>query len=210
MQSAAPGWYPGPDGTQRYWDGQQWLAIPPPAAGAPQRKSPARMVALVAGPIVVVLLVVVGLLIKADSDRTQAAAEQAAIEQAAAEEAASAEAAAQEAAEEEAAIEAAAQAQEDEDNAERRDREAMVPQIEASIQTMAEEHVDDGFLEGPILSVTCSPVGGGSTDDLTQQTTVFDCFVANEDNGDGTFSGYSYNATMNWGTGQFTYGMGAP
>lgn len=42
-QRAAPGWYPTPDGQQRYWDGQQWtqhvapLATPPhPHAAAQQ------------------------------------------------------------------------------------------------------------------------------------------------------------------------------
>jgi hypothetical protein len=33
----APGWYPDPSGAQRYWDGQQWLALPPPAAPAERR-----------------------------------------------------------------------------------------------------------------------------------------------------------------------------
>jgi hypothetical protein len=31
-----------------------------------------------------------------------------------------------------------------------------------------------------------------------------------EDNGDGTMSGYTYNATMNWSSGSHTYGLGAP
>ena len=40
-----------------------------------------------------------------------------------------------------------------------------------------------------------------ATDDLTEQTTVFECFAAIKDNGDGTMSGYTYNATMNWSSG---------
>lgn len=55
-----------------------------------------------------------------------------------------------------------------------------------------------------------APVGGGSTDDLTETTTVFECFAANEDNGDGTMSGCKYHATMNWSTSEFTYGLGKP
>lgn len=29
MQPQPPGWYPTPDGRHAYWDGQQWLPIPP-------------------------------------------------------------------------------------------------------------------------------------------------------------------------------------
>lgn len=55
-----------------------------------------------------------------------------------------------------------------------------------------------GLIDGSIISVSCSPVSGGSTDDLTETTTVFECFVATNDNGDGTMSGFKYHATMNW------------
>ena len=75
---------------------------------------------------------------------------------------------------------------------------------------MAEKHVGDGLFDGPVLSVSCDPVGGGSTDDLTAKTTVFECFAATKDNGDGTLSGMKYHATMNWDTGEYTYGFGAP
>jgi hypothetical protein len=32
--------------------------------------------------------------------------------------------------------------------------------------------------------------------------------VANKDNGDGTSSGYFFNATVNWNSGSYTYGLG--
>jgi membrane protein involved in colicin uptake len=92
----------------------------------------------------------------------------------------------------------------------RQQRADAVPGIEESIKVMAEGHITDGLIDGPILVVDCSPVNGGSTDDLTEKTTVFECFVANVDNGDGTYRGYTYNATMNWSTGSYTYGFGAP
>jgi hypothetical protein len=95
-----------------------------------------------------------------------------------------------------------------ETDAKRADRAATVTEIEGAIKTMAEKHVSDGLYDGPILSVSCDPVGGGSTDDLTAKTTVFDCFVAVKDNGDGTMSGKKYHATMNWDTQQYTYGLG--
>lgn len=205
---AQPGWYPTPDGTQRYWDGLRWLSIPPPEAPQsvdekPHRRS-RRVWTLVAVMAVVVvgLLVAVGVGFKAEQDREVAAAEEAKR----AEEAASAQAA-----DEAAAAEVAAQREQERAEAEEREvrREAMTG-IEASVETMAEEHIEEGIIEGPVLAVSCSPVAGGLIDDLTEQTTVFDCFVATEDNGDGTMSGLSYNATMNWSTGEYTYGLGAP
>ena len=72
---------------------------------------------------------------------------------------------------------------------------------------MAEDDITQGLLTGPVISVNCNPVSG-STDDLTDTTTTFDCFVANKDNGDGTSSGYFFNATVNWNSGSYTYGLG--
>lgn len=57
------------------------------------------------------------------------------------------------------------------------------------------------------MSASCNPVSG-STDDLTDITTSFDCFVATKDNADGTQSGYFFNATVNWNSGEYTYGLG--
>lgn len=94
--------------------------------------------------------------------------------------------------------------------AKRLERKLMLVQVEGSIKTMAEKHVANGLFDGPILSASCDPVGGGSTDDLTAKTTIFDCFAATTDNGDGTLSGRKYHATVNWDTGNFTYGLGAP
>ncbi|GFG80335.1 zinc ribbon domain-containing protein [Mycobacterium paragordonae] len=102
---------------------------------------------------------------------------------------------------------AADQARRDAD-AKRAKRALAVMDIEVSIKTMAQKHVADGLFDGPVLSVSCSPVGGGSTDDLTAKTTVFDCFVATKNNGDGTSTGRKYHATMNWDTENYTYGYG--
>lgn len=207
---APPGWYPTPDGHQRFWDGTQWMSIPPPGEAlgqdfVPQRRARRRW------PLVVLVAVLVaggataGVVVKIERDREVAAAEEAAL----AEELASA-AAAEEAASAEAAAEAAEQRDREQHEAsERQQRREVIEEIEESVWEMAEEHVDEGILDGPILSVTCSPVAGGSIEDLTEQTTVFDCFVANEDNEDGTMSGFPYNATMNWTTGSFTYSIGA-
>ncbi len=213
----AAGWYPTPTGEQRYWDGQQWLSLPPPPDAAPmtpgvhlggpgpKRSQRTKWSLIVASAVLLLGLIGGGIAWKiADDERRAEAAAQAAAEQSAAE------ASEEKAREEAAAASAAAAAQERADDAERASRLSSIPEIEASVKAMAEDHAADGLIDGPITEVTCSPVGGGSTDDLTQQTTVFECFAAYKDNGDGTMSGYTYNATMNWSTGSYTYGLGAP
>ncbi|CAJ1506181.1 DUF2510 domain-containing protein [[Mycobacterium] holstebronense] len=95
------------------------------------------------------------------------------------------------------------------DDEKRSERKSAVDRIEQSVRSLAEQQMQDGLFDGPILKVSCDPVGG-STDDLSEQTTIFECFVANEDNGDGTLSGEKYHARMNWETEELTYGYGAP
>jgi len=209
----AAGWYPTPSGEQRYWDGEQWLALPPPAGTAgtsvvtpePGATPPKRRVGkwlAIAGAVAVLLgLIGGGIAWKVADDARVAAAEDAAAEE---------KAAAEEREKQEREDAAAEAAQERRDEADRSARRASVTEIETSVKTMAEGHAEDDIIDGPIIDVSCSPVGGGSTDDLTEQTTVFECFAANVDNGDGTMSGYKYNATMNWSSGSFTYGLGAP
>lgn len=206
-----PGWYPDPDGGQRYWDGAKWLDIPAPdprpdaAAGAAPSRAPRR--GLIVGAVVTVLAVLIlggGLLawkLVSDSEAARVAAEQVAEAERERQEEA------ERVAEREAAAERAAEA---EAEAERAVRAASIPDIEASVKKMAEDHAADGIIEGPVLDVTCSPVDGGSIDDLTDLTTVFECFAATVDNGDGTMTGFTYNATMNWSDGTYTYGLGAP
>ncbi|PKI91277.1 hypothetical protein CW368_07690 [Actinomycetales bacterium SN12] len=204
---AAPaGWYPDPFGVTRYWDGTQWLDIPPPAqtAHAETAKPPSRRrrnIWVAAVALAAALLIAggaVAVTTKVQSDQAEAARLSKAEADAKAEKQAAAEA------------EAERDRKAGADRRERASRENAVTEIEASVKTMAETHVTDGLLEGTILEVTCSPVNGGSMDDLGQRTTVFQCFVANEDNGDGTMSGYYYNATMNWDTQEYSYGFGEP
>ncbi|MEI5584304.1 MULTISPECIES: DUF2510 domain-containing protein [unclassified Agromyces] len=214
-ERAPVGWYPTPDGGQRYWDGARWLDLPDPAAarattdavpgaasvGTSRRRK--LITAAIIGALAVVLIGG-GLLawkVVSDGEAARVAAEEAA------EAAREREAEAEREKEREEAAERAAEA---EDDAERETRAAAVPGIEESVKVMAEEHAADGVIDGPILSVSCSPVQGGSIDDLSELTTVFECFVATVDNGDGTMTGYTYNATMNWSTGSYTYGLGAP
>jgi hypothetical protein len=213
-QPAAPaGWYPGPDGLQRYWDGQQWLEIPapeivpttpdptPPAGGGRPKRS---LILAGVAVAVVVALALGGVAWKSSYDAQQAAAAVAQEVQAKEDQAAK-----DKQAQEDAAA-AAKSAQDATDQEERENRQETVKKIEKSIKTMAKKHVKDHIIDGPIISVSCDPVSGGSLDDLTEVTTAFQCFVADKDNKDGTLSGYYYHATMNWDTGSFTYGYGQP
>ncbi len=209
---ADPGWYPTPSGEQRYWDGSQWLALPAPEVSQIVPASGSRRL-WIWGAVVTLLIVGIivgtGSFVIADRNRARAAAE-ASVQ--AAEEASirAAEEAAEEAASIEAAEEAAQREQDREDREERNSRRETVTEIEESISEMAEGHIAQGILDGQVISTSCSPVAGGSLEDLTEQTTVFDCFVATEDNGDGTMYGYHYHSTMNWNSGDYTYGFGAP
>lgn len=208
---APAGWYPDPTGRQRYWDGEHWLDIEAPESvrragddvldGEPRSRPSRRRLGLWSAIVVgVVVLVGGGVAVATKVQNDQIAAEQAA--------------AAQEVEEAEAAEQARVKTEEDRqaaaDKRERELRQLSVDEIESSIKVMADGHVEEGIIDGPVLEVSCDPLDGGSTDDLTQKTTVFQCFVANEDNGDGTMSGYYYNATMNWDSGQYTYGFGQP
>ena len=206
------GWYPTPDGRQRYWDGSAWTDLPwseadplpisisiqrvPRVKWTPKR----RKIILIAGATLLVVagLLVGGLALKGANDRQVASAKIAKIHTA--EQLAAAEA--------KASAEAAVEAKRVKDDAERAGRVEAVTGIEASVKTMAEKDVAESLLDGPILSVKCSPIGSGSTNDLTQLTSVFECFAANKDNGDGSQSGYTFHANMNWSDGSYTYGLG--
>lgn len=109
-----------------------------------------------------------------------------------------------------AAQEAAAQeAQDASDEQERADREATVKEMEETITKDAQKEVSKGLLTGPIKYTSCDPLGGGSTDDLTAITTTFTCIAVNKENDDGTVSGYSYSATMNWTEGTYSWQLGS-
>ena len=206
------GWYPSPDGKRRYWDGESWLALPDPTvapggeAAEPEpegvKNRPKKKLLIAAAVAVVVLGAVVGGLLKVSHDSDVRSENEAA--------AATSSQQARESADRQEAAAATSAARESAVASERALREAAVDQIESGITTMAEGHVASGIFDGPILSVSCDPVGGGSTDDLSARTTIFECFAATRDNGDGTLSGRKYHATMNWDTDSFTYGLGAP
>jgi len=94
------------------------------------------------------------------------------------------------------------------DKLERQTRRLVVKELQKSITKDAREKVNDGLLDGPILNTQCTPVGGGSTDDLTAITGKFECLAVNKNNGDGTVSGYSFAATVDWKKFSYTWQLG--
>jgi hypothetical protein len=210
------GWYPQPDGRQRYWDGQEWttawagggeavpsptiVPMPSPAGssdempvynGASPSKISKRIVIGVVAAIVVIGSAT-GLALKVSHDN-QVTAQRVAADQAQKRTADAASAAA-----------AAKQAADDKTRA---DRQAQITQLEASILTDAKERVTSQTLTGPILSASCTPLGGGSSDDLTSVTGTFECIAVNKKNTDGSTEGYRFSATINWNK-DYTWHLG--
>lgn len=233
--STPPGWFPNPSNSDEevYWDGDRWTGDTRPVYNAGGAQPPAdddhrsangealpavsdspgspvaeghtksgwrkRRGLWIALAAVLVLLIAGGVSAVVVSNNVHA-------QQVADAKAATKKKADEKKAEEEAAASAAAVKQAA-DDAKRLQRQQTVTEVEGAIMKMAEDDVSKGVLNGPVLTVSCSPVSG-STDDLTDTTTTFDCFAANKDNGDGTQSGYFFNATVNWTSGQYTYGLG--
>lgn len=104
---------------------------------------------------------------------------------------------------------AAAEAKKEKDRAERAVRHELVGEMQASITKDARKDVTNGLLDGPILSTTCNPLGGGSSDDLTALTTTFECIAVTKKNPDGTESGYRFAATANWNDSSYTWRLGS-
>ncbi|MFD6881469.1 DUF2510 domain-containing protein [Rhodococcus sp. NPDC060084] len=196
--SAQPGWYPRPDHGMQYWDGQKWLDLPDPSP-----KHPLRWKNLIRHPIgvmlAVLLVTVIGVSVAVRLSRDADNRADVAAAQLSASESSAARAAAAEKAD-----------RERREDSERAMRRLSITHVENSIREMATGHANSSIIDGPVLSVSCSPVAGGSVDDLLAQTTVLECFAATEENPNGSKRGYKYHATMNWETETFTYGFGEP
>lgn len=95
------------------------------------------------------------------------------------------------------------------DDKTRAERLAAVTDMEASILKDAKTRVKSQTLTGPILSATCTPLGGGSVDDLTALTGTFECIAVNKKNADGSSEGYRFASTINWNEGSYTWHLGS-
>jgi hypothetical protein len=108
-----------------------------------------------------------------------------------------------------AAASASAAAKEEADSAERLKRTAIVTALEESVLKDAKSRVDKGVLDGPITRASCTPLGGGSTDDLTAITGTFECIAVNKTEADGSESGYRFSATVNWNEASYSWHLGS-
>lgn len=120
----------------------------------------------------------------------------------------SAEAAASESAAAVASESAAAQLQADKDAAQTALRKVLITALEASVLKDAKKRETDGLLTGPFSRSSCTPLGGGSIDDLTAITGTFECIAVNKKESDGTESGYVFSATVNYDTGEYQWHLG--
>lgn len=199
MNDLPKGFYTGPDGRERFWDGNEWFdSNREPSVEEPKQSAIKKFQGLTKRNKIIIfsatalVLVAVGIssVVAVQNHNAEVAAEQLAIEQ-------------------EQKREAAAVAAEEADLQSRRDnRKRVVSEIEASVRTMAEQHVADGIVDGPIISVECTTTGGISIEDISIRSMLFECFAANTDNGDGTLRGVYYHARANWDDGTWTYGLG--
>lgn len=95
------------------------------------------------------------------------------------------------------------------DAAKRAERKLIVTSLEESVKKDAESRVAKGVLEGPITRASCTPLGGGSSDDLTAITGTFQCIAVNKTEADGSSSGYRFSATVNWNEGSWSWHLGS-
>ncbi|UWX97731.1 hypothetical protein N2K95_03340 [Arthrobacter zhaoxinii] len=87
-------------------------------------------------------------------------------------------------------------------------RALIVDGLEEAVQKDATERVDAGRLDGPIQRTECTPLGGGSVDDLTAITGTFECIAVNEKKENGSESGYVFSATVNWDAASYSWHLG--
>lgn len=82
--------------------------------------------------------------------------------------------------------------------------QASTLEVEEMIAAAAQEAVDAGALEGPILGASCTALGGGLTDGVARSTS-FDCIAIYEDDGKGSRLGYGYTAVKDWEDGSIQW-----
>ena len=87
-------------------------------------------------------------------------------------------------------------------------RRSVIVALQKSITKDAQKDANAGIIGGPILRTECTPVGGGNVDNLAAHTGNWDCLAIDKDNTDGTSSGYSFAATVNYDDGSYTWHLG--
>lgn len=123
---------------------------------------------------------------------------------------AAAHARAQAAAKARAAAQAEQAAQQAQQAAEVSSRQSAETQLQDAITKDATGKANEGLLiNGPAQSTSCTPVSGGTSQNLTESTGTYSCIAVDQTNSDGTQSGYSYTGTINFDTGSMTWQLGA-
>lgn len=92
--------------------------------------------------------------------------------------------------------------------AEVHERETMEQSLETAITKDAQHDVEQEILTGPIERTECTPISGGSSQDLSHSTGTYSCLAINKMNADGTDSGYHFSGTINFKTGTSTWRLG--
>jgi hypothetical protein len=147
-----------------------------------QSRRPSKLTLSVIGAVVLALALVGAILIKNSRDRHNEAVAAAQSRSAAASSSAAAAASSSAAAAASVAAEAAsssAAAKRRADSVERARRKDLITFLEKTIKKDAAKDVNLGIIDGPIIRVDCTPVGGGSSDDLTSKTGAFSCIAVN-------------------------------
>jgi hypothetical protein len=89
-------------------------------------------------------------------------------------------------------------------------RQSLETQLQKSVTKDATQKWNQGLLlNGPTQSTTCTPVSGGSSQNLSQSTGTYSCIAVYRTNNDGTQSGYDYTATINFATDDYTWQLGS-
>jgi DNA-directed RNA polymerase subunit RPC12/RpoP len=105
------------------------------------------------------------------------------------------------------AREATRRAAEAADRVQRDYRSQLERSMRRSITKDARQAVDDGLLNGPILSTSCDTIAGGA-DALSAKRGRYECLAVNKRNDDGTASGYRYTSRIDYEKGSWSWRLG--
>jgi hypothetical protein len=94
------------------------------------------------------------------------------------------------------------------DRIDRQLRRETVGGLEKAVTEDAQEAVNTGILEGPILRTECDPAPGETPMDLSVSTASYDCLAIYKEDTDGTYTGWTYTADVNFDTGRYSWSLG--
>jgi uncharacterized protein HemX len=98
--------------------------------------------------------------------------------------------------------------QADLDRIDRQLRRKTVRGLERAVTEDAQDAVNDGILDGPILRTECDPAPGETPMDLSVSTAAYDCLAVYKIDTDGTYTGWTYTANINFDTGRYSWSLG--